>query len=129
MPSWLKLTLAVLAAFGLGFAAARRFPPADPASAGNLAWERVGDTVRLTAKAPGESYLIVQSASQVSSSPSWSVETAKTNKVTKFPLVVYRLIPTFRCSGPSKCNECDGCVPRPRWPPPPRSEATFWNTR
>ena len=112
MPSWLKLTLAALAAFGLGFAAARGFPPADPASARNLSWERRGDTARLTAKAPGESYLIVQSAS-VGSSPSWSVVTAETLNVTKFPVAVYRLQPYLSCARPLQCNKCYDCPPGP----------------
>jgi hypothetical protein len=63
MPSWLKLTLVALAAFGLGFTVARRSPSAAPGSAKDLAWEQVGDTVRLTAKTPGESYLIVENCS------------------------------------------------------------------
>lgn len=129
MPSWLKLTLAALAAFGLGFAAAHRFPPADPASAGDLSWARRGDATRLTPKAPGESYLIVQSAPQVGSSPSWSVETAETLNVTKFPAVIYRLQPYYWCSQPLQCNKCNDCPPGHGPWPPPRSEAIFWNTK
>ena len=115
MPSWLKLTLVALAAFGLGFAAARRFPLADPASTEDLAWERGDATVRLTAKAQGESYLIVQGdtgnadpsskgASPAGLSPSWSVETAETINV-RSPMLAYRLSPVLACLD-GTCHPC-----------------------
>jgi hypothetical protein len=127
MPSWLKLTLVALAAFGLGFAAARRFPPANLTSAKDLAWERVGDTVRLTAKTPGESYLIVEGgtasadpspedASRVGSSPIGSV-TAET-LTGRGPMLAYRLNLVLACSG-GGCNPCLGgndCPPAPQGP-------------
>lgn len=122
MPSWLKLTLVALAAFGLGFAAARRFPP-DPAPAEDLAWERDGATVRLTTKAQGESYLIVQggtgnadpsseAASPAGLSPSWSVDTAETIDVGS-PMLAYRLSLVLACEH-GECNRClpaDDCGP------------------
>jgi len=122
MSSGIKLTIVALVAFALGFAAARRFPP-DPVPAEDLAWEHDGATVQLTAKAQGESYLIVQggtgnadpsskAALPVDSSPNWSVESSETIDV-RSPMLAYRLSLVFACSG-GTCNPClpqDDCSP------------------
>ncbi len=126
MPSWLKLILVVLAVFGLGCTVASRFPPANPTSAEDLARERVGTTVRLTAKTRGESYLIVQGgagkadpfsqdASPAGSRPCWSVETAESITLKQFPIAVYRSV-SISQSLSYKCMSGD-CPPPPGKPP------------
>jgi hypothetical protein len=126
MPSWLKLILVALAAFGIGCTVASRFSPADPAPADDLAREKVGTTVQLTAKTPGESYLIVQGgagkadpfsqgASPAGSWPRWSVETAESITLKQFPIAVYRAVPISQ-SLSYKCVGAD-CPPPPGKPP------------
>jgi hypothetical protein len=120
MPSWLKLILVALAAFGFGFTAASRFPPVGPTSA-----EKVGITLRLGAKTPGESYLIVQggagkadpfsrAASPAGSWPRWTVKTTEHITLNQLPIAVYQSVPIrsllYKCVGAD-------CPPPPDKPP------------
>ena len=117
MSSGIKLTIVALVAFALGFAGARLLPKAKPAE--NLAWERAGSTVRLTATSPGSGYLILQQGAATSrsvgrgpSKPSLSVDRAMN---VQSPIILYELRPFLDCDQ-WDCNKCDDCSPVPPIP-------------
>jgi hypothetical protein len=122
MSSRSKLAIVAIVAFALGFAAARLKPVPQPSPAEDLAWERTGDTVRLTAKAPGGSYLIVQPGT-TDPYPRGSAEATAT---VHLPAFIFPLREVVWCRPGAECNRCryaDDCPPPPL---PPFHGRSMW---
>lgn len=126
MSSRSKLTLASLAAFVLGFAAAHLIPVPGRAPGGELSWEQTGETVQVSAQ-EGGSYLILEPASDTDASlvagyalPALSPEVAWSTDLAvrlEAPVAVYRL--WLDCPPGAECNDCrsaDDCPPPPKPP-------------
>jgi hypothetical protein len=131
MRSRFAIAIVAVAAFAFGFAAARMRPARPASPLDDLALERVGDAVRLTAKSADSRYLVLavgaeEAASQRRSpgntiAPFWAGSTVTVPP----PFIVSKILPRYMCRAGVVCNECttgDSCeVP----PPPPRGRQIY----